>query len=331
MAELLECVETWEGRTSEWPGDFRSQDLLETKRYGKSFRLVVDDAALTPTQLYDLATAVTNPGPDTFPLRYDPYPDDPFYQAKRFTFKAPDKISPNFIDVDIGYELFYNPLLEPPEIELSFNQWERAIEAAYDPPPESLRAALAAQGLLPPRLPDGSLAIVNSALDIFDQVPTRQEPYRILRVAHNRANQIEFDVMTNYVLRINSADFIVKFIADGTTVSYPAGTVLLDEPPSMTQHDQSGIRYFRYVWNFKVRVQDPFWLLRIPDFGFRTANPDWSEQFNILDLNGQPTQIPRKLNGVGGLATPRSALVYLDYVQYFGADFNNLGLMSNIP
>jgi hypothetical protein len=163
-----------------------------------------------------------------------------------------------------------DPADQPVDYSFDWQVFEQACDFAYNP----------SSGLLEP--------VLNSAGDPFDPPVTREQQKGVLRVAYNShtfsppalfafGNFINSDTWNGF------APFTVKF-----------------SPPKMPQRLYSqflGINYFRLESEFGFNPNDAGWNAYPIDRGYRGWNG--SNQYKILDVNGQPISQPALLNGSG--------------------------------
>lgn len=357
---LEEFYEVWDGRRTNFQPDFQRGTLLQLRDHTRTFQAETDGASMDPYAVITAALAWPGPG-SALPAVGASHPSDPKATLTHYDveqFQPAD--TAEFHRITCHYKIRQSPIDDPAVLEWGSGSVEFIIEGAQ----AFVRPDLSEQlptALPYPGLPPGSLyPITNSALDPFEPHPSQPEYYRVLTVTKNFRVKDCSDTDTGtgtgtgtkadgpvtptrgwdaqlvdqmYSRRVNS----LKFRTPDACIPWPAGTVLLAEPPTATE-DFSPIpgvgRYFKTRWVFWIRARG--WDLRLADMGFR-RNAEEGIAGNVSGLQpvpiyrgSGPAQNPCKLNGFGDEAEIGDPLVFLRYRIFQTCDFEELQLFQGL-
>lgn len=242
-----------------------------------------DDPALRP-----LLAEMANDGTTKVPLIYAAHPYDPWLFVKS---KSVETIGPFHFRVMVNYDCTLDidtqtpisPLLQPPEISLTFAGSNEPIDT------DTL-----------------GLPITNSAGESFDPPIIKDHSDMVLRYSRNEQT-FNMLVAGDYKDAVNSDTFL------GFAPGHVLCTVFVSE-----QMRAANLIYYRVRYEFRIRYDEVKardasgdiqtyvfgWIKRIRDEGFREltgeTNPDGSPEYReITDEKGMKISQPHLLNGSG--------------------------------
>lgn len=326
---VTDIVETFDGRENTYTGNYREADLKEERRWVKVFHVIDDstdlDTVLTNAQLTGTQFISYSNGALGFPIQWDKHPINSDYVAKEFHVRQLGSDVYDSKVITVTYVLYQDPTLLPAEVEWDKGSYERVVEGAFTAGFVNNQAI--------PNDPLNRYPLTNSAYDPFDPPPVWQEPYRIIKVTKHFKPPLPWgddqNLIKNYVKRLNFSDYTVKD-ATGQTVTYPSGTVLMDEPPVINVKFSDNAKYYVCKFTFKVRDlagSGQSWDLRLADLGFRYWDNINSVPVPIF-VGGQAAQNPQKLDGSGNQLAINQPTVYLSYQIFATAEFGDLQLFT---
>lgn len=159
--------------------------------------------------------------------------------------------------------------------------------------------------------------VKNSAGDPFNPPLSENRYILILKVTRQQAT---FDGPTEMQYK----DCVNSFAWNG----FPPYHCLISDITGQSQF-QDNVGYWLVSYTFKIQPYVPWIPTKILDRGFYEKGVGaGAPNVQIFSVNtGQPTTIPRRLDGAGHKLADGAAGVYLDFNFYYDIDFSPLGIV----
>ncbi len=303
MANLVtKCVEIGFGRRR---GKWTDRYEIE---YVRAFRVTTDTATMDPQAVRLQAEVIAVAGSVRLPQRWDPHPTDGGILVTEVEAEEQEDAFRWIFTVRYGSNASiqdrqnYDPTKEAPVVTFAQEDWEEALQAAFD-----------ANG--------DEVPIVNSAGGYFDPPPTARRTRIVMTLVQNRSSfdPIEAATFTN---TLNQKPFL------GAAVGTVYCRSIQTSGPKAAKND---VIYWPVTYVFAFASKPEHWQFRPLDAG----------RFYLKTVAGQPVQQrftdfagrlmqDGLLDGAGGQLLENDDPKFLAFDLYELEDFNLLNLNLNI-